>query len=68
MATGALALEWSSVVGDGALHREATVAAKDEGHGGLAEWHIVGEGTIKPQVGAVSRPILISLGRPFTSR
>ena len=32
---GALSLEWSRVVGNGALHREVTGWANREGHGGL---------------------------------
>jgi hypothetical protein len=32
----AVAMEWASVLRDGAWHREAAVGTKGEGHGGLA--------------------------------
>jgi hypothetical protein len=35
-------LERTSVVGDGAFHREATVGANGEGHRNLAGWRILG--------------------------
>ena len=39
---GSLALEWTRVVCDEPLHREATNGANREGHGSLAGWRILG--------------------------
>lgn len=45
----ALALEWSSVVCDGALHGEATEGTNREGHGGLQREADSRSGTSNPQ-------------------
>ena len=41
---GALTLEWARVVRDAAVHGEATGWTNREGHGSLAERHILGGG------------------------
>jgi hypothetical protein len=38
----ALALKWTCVIRDGALHWKATVGTNREGHEGLAGWRILG--------------------------
>ena len=49
----ALALKRSSVICDGALQAEASVATKCEGHGNLAERHILGRKGATVQGGVV---------------
>ena len=50
---------WGVVVRDGAMHREATGGANQEGHGGLAGRRIVGEGQSNRKAGHKEMVILI---------
>jgi hypothetical protein len=44
-------MEWSGVVRDSAVHREAAEGTKWEGHGGLAGRPILGEGRLNRKTG-----------------
>ena len=46
---GSLSSEWPCVLGDGALHREATVRANQEGHASLAGRLILGSYARRPK-------------------
>lgn len=59
----ATALEWSSVVRDRALHREATEGTNREGHEDLAGWRILGGGRLNRK--ARRGEMVVLIGGPF---